>query len=96
MKKSEVKQYLLKYYRGLMSLDEGLNLIRHYCLDFGNKEQKKQINTFILLLSERPELFTYCLKYAIEEFEIKFSVVKVIAKKDPYALNGLDKIITIY
>ena len=95
MTKSEAKQYLLKYYKGLMSLDEGLNLIRHYCLDFGDNNQKENVEQLIFLLIERPELFTYCLNYAIKEFKVKYSFVEIIAKKDEGVID-LDKIITIY
>lgn len=95
MTRNEAKQYLLKYYKGLMSLDEGINLIRHYCLDFGNDNQKQNTEQFIFLLLDRPELFTYCLSYAIKEFELKYSFVKILAKQDE-GMISLDKIITIY
>ena len=95
MTRNEAKQYLLKYYKGLMSLDEGINLVRHYCLDFGNDNQKQNIEQFIFLLLDRPELFTYCLSYAIKEFELKYSFVKILAKQDE-GIISLDKIITIY
>lgn len=95
MTRDKAKQYLLRYYKGLMSLNEGLDLIRHYCLDFGNDNQKQNTEQFIFLLLDRPELFTYCLSYAIKEFELKYSFVKILAKQDE-GIISLDKIITIY
>lgn len=97
MTRSKAKTLILKYYKGLLSIEEGLSLIRNYCMDFGKDEHKTNLETFIILLIQYPHLFTYCLNHAIAEYLVKFSFVEVIAKSDANSGKwSVSNIITIY
>lgn len=97
MKRKSLIILLNKFYKGLMTEDESLYLIKAYCKQYGSDKHKENIEEFIKILTYNPILKAYCLSHVVAEYEIEFSVVKIYAAADPNSMpETLGKIITVY
>lgn len=69
-------------------------IISNYIEDEGNDYHKIHSTEFLNMISMLPGYYRHCLKWAIDYYVNKYSVV-IITKEDPNAMQNT-KVITIY
>lgn len=72
----------------------GHAIISSYIEDEGTDYHKTHSTEFLSIISMSPWLYEHCLKWVLDYYSNKYSVV-VITQEDPNAIQGT-KVITIY
>lgn len=69
-------------------------LLMQYCLENGKSYQES--TRFITALSKVPEFLIYCISYALEWYERKYSINKLYSIPNSMILGNGRRIILIY